>query len=44
LNPDSLKELSVQKRLIWLAEADTAERFPGPIGIVWGVVALAVFE
>jgi len=40
----SLKEWSFQERLIWLAETGIAERPSGAIGIVCGVVALAVFE
>jgi hypothetical protein len=43
-NPDSLIELSVQERLIWLPETPCAARDPGAVGRVCGVVAFAVFE
>ncbi len=44
LKPVSLEELSVQVRLIWLAEAAVAARAVGAAGMVREVVALAVFE
>ncbi len=40
----SLKELSFQEMLIWVAEKGAAKRPDGVTGMVWGVVALAVFE
>jgi hypothetical protein len=40
----SLTELSFQERLIWVDEKGAAKRPDGAIGMVWGVVALAVFE
>jgi hypothetical protein len=43
-NPDSLNELSVQERSIWLADTASAPIGPGAVGRVCGVVAFAVFE
>jgi hypothetical protein len=44
LKPASLKELSVQDRLIWLCETAVAVRPLGAIGIDSGVVAVATPE
>jgi hypothetical protein len=44
LKPDSLAELSVQVRLIWLEETALAERPVGAAGGSVSVVAEAVFE
>ena len=44
LKPVSLVELSVQDRLIWLEEADVADRLLGAAGTVPWVVALVVLE
>ena len=42
--PVSFAALSVQVRLIWLADAAVAFRLDGAAGTVPGVVADAVFE